>query len=68
MMMHEKVRRDWAKIKAATRSKTAAMGPSIEIPEQTDSVEEMWDLLKTRRTPARDLKWRDIFDEERSRN
>lgn len=56
MMRHDKVRRDWTKIKAANRSKKAAMGPSIEIPEHIGSVEEMWDLIKTMRTPARDLK------------
>ena len=64
MIKQERLREDWTRIKAATKDRRGASVPSLEIPEETDDVGEMWDLLKTRRTSAKDLQWRDIFCED----
>ena len=56
MMKQERLREDWTKIKATTKDRRTTSAPSLEIPETTDDVAEMWDLLKTKRTPAKDLK------------
>ena len=67
MMKHETVRKDWASIKAAMKSSRES-APSIEIPEHTREVKEMWELLKTKRTPKEKLKWEDIFCDETIEN
>ena len=68
MRRQEKLRKDWACIKAATRPRNDKTKSSLEIPSGVDNVKDMWETLKTRRVTADELVWSDVSLDEEAEN